>query len=69
MLTVLAPCACALRVHRCALGVDTRYLGEMQGVADTIGVLVDDVILANMYYEISGVADTPLDLSKSCASS
>jgi hypothetical protein len=49
-------------------GIENEYLEEMRGIAEAANVSVSDVMMANMYYEISGVADTPLDLSKSCTS-
>jgi len=45
------------------------YVLEMQGIADMVeDVSFSDVLMANLFYEITGVADTPFDLSRSCTS-
>eukprot|EP00463_Aulacantha_scolymantha_P000848 TRINITY_DN1568_c0_g1_i1.p1 TRINITY_DN1568_c0_g1~~TRINITY_DN1568_c0_g1_i1.p1 ORF type:complete len:366 (+),score=71.82 TRINITY_DN1568_c0_g1_i1:34-1098(+) len=44
-----------------------EYVREMQGMGDAIGVDYKDVVMANLFYEISGVTDA-LDLSRSCTS-
>lgn len=46
-----------------------EYVREMQGIADGVeGIEYSDVLMANLFYEITGVADTPFDLSRSCTS-
>lgn len=48
-----------------------EYLEEMQGIADAVeGVTLEDVIMANAFYEITGVANTPLSgiSARSCTS-
>jgi hypothetical protein len=50
-----------------------EYLGEMRGIAETLatdGVSARDVLMANLFYEISGIGKTPLSatVSRSCTS-
>jgi hypothetical protein len=50
-----------------------EYLGEMRGIAEVLaphGVSYRDVLMANLFYEISGIGKTPLSatLARSCTS-
>jgi len=45
-----------------------EYRQEMEGIASTIGTSFERVLMANIYYEISGVGSSSLDLSRSCTS-
>ena len=45
-----------------------EYRKEISGIANAIDAKFNRVLMANIYYEISGVGDTSLDLSRSCTS-
>jgi hypothetical protein len=46
----------------------SEYIREMQGIAGTLKMDLERVIMANIFYEITGVVNTSLDLSRSCTS-
>jgi hypothetical protein len=52
--------------------LSTEYRKEMEGIGDSIGVSYHDTLMANMFYEVTGVINTPLDLdptfARSCTS-
>lgn len=53
----------------CNASMPQEYIREMQGIADAVAnITFEDVLMANLFYEITGVADTPFDLSRSCTS-
>jgi hypothetical protein len=47
-----------------------EYLEEMEGIADVLGYNLTYVIMANYFYEITGIAKTPLSatVAESCTS-
>jgi len=48
--------------------IPSEYLREMQGIAGTLKIGLDIVIMANIFYEITGVVNNTFDLSRSCTS-
>jgi hypothetical protein len=54
--------------------VSDEYRREMEGSGKAVGVSYHDVLMANLFYEVTGVINTPLDkewgptLARSCTS-
>ena len=55
-------------VHAVNESMSKEYVRELEGIARVGGVSYFDVLMSNLYYEISGIVKMPLDLSKSCTS-
>lgn len=61
---LFAPVASRELVEATIRGMPDEYVREMQGIANVASefanVTLDDVVMANLFYEITGIANTPL---------
>lgn len=48
--------------------IPNEYLREMQGIATASMLTLDEIVMANVFYEITSVGKTPWDVSRSCTS-
>lgn len=73
MFKIFAPVAVNELVHAVNASMPSQYVEEMNGIATALaseGIDFTDVMMANLFYEITGVTDTPLSsaAARSCTS-
>lgn len=56
-------------IHAVINTIPSEYLREMQGIATASQLTLEEIVMANIFYEITSVGKSPfLDLSRSCTS-
>ena len=55
-------------VHAVNESMSQEYVRELEGIARAGEATYFDALMANLFYEISGIVKMPLDLSRSCTS-
>lgn len=73
--TIFAPKVTTELIEAVSQGTSEEYVREMRGISDALiavgaNISYEDVAMANLFYEITGVGDTPLSAvsSRSCTS-